>query len=154
MNYESKYNDEEEQKGQGISSYSMEENTEKERREKINHGEKSDEESSHSDEILSNSDGKSEYSNDRRAKMRRGNGGGRGGSRISERSHKGKGFRLQGKMFSITYPKCEATREEFDTNFRIKFPVLKEYQSAREDHKDGSKHMHVFVHFESEVRIV
>jgi len=37
------------------------------------------------------------------------------------RNHHGKGFRIQGRQFAITYPKCEITRDEFDTTFRSKF---------------------------------
>lgn len=56
-------------------------------------------------------------------------------------------FRLQGKMFAITYPKYAGSKEEFDEEFRRKFTGRKEYASAREEHKDGTHHMHVFIHF-------
>jgi len=72
---------------------------------------------------------------------------GKGGRDEGRRSHKGKGFRLQSKHFCITYPKCEVARTEFDREFKLRHTGVEEYQSAREQHKDGSYHIHVYVRY-------
>nr|WAE42220.1 MAG: replication associated protein [Cressdnaviricota sp.] len=55
-------------------------------------------------------------------------------------------FRAQGKCFALTYPKCPVERAKFDEAFKLKFSPA-EFASAREKHKDGDYHMHVFVGF-------
>lgn len=90
----------------------------------------------------------SRYSNDQRVKMRR--------KSDTRRSHKrrakGDGeYRLQAKQLGLTYSQCPRSRESFDewfkTEFGARFGGITVYQSAREDHKDGSKHLHVFIEF-------
>lgn len=63
------------------------------------------------------------------------------------RNHHGGGFRITGKQFAITYPRCEVLRDRFDQEFKSRHAGLEEYHSAREDHKDGGKHIHVFVSY-------
>nr|WAE42211.1 MAG: replication associated protein [Cressdnaviricota sp.] len=55
-------------------------------------------------------------------------------------------FRVQGKQFALTYPQCPVERAEFDPVFKAKFKPV-EFASARELHKDGEYHLHVFVAF-------
>lgn len=55
----------------------------------------------------------------------------------------GKQFFLQSKEFSLTYPQCDISRDEFTAAFQLAFaPDLAYF--AREQHKDGHYHMHVF----------
>jgi len=55
-------------------------------------------------------------------------------------------FRIQARTYALTYPKCPVERSVFDEEFKRKF-VPVEFASAREQHKDGSYHLHVFVDF-------
>ena len=55
-------------------------------------------------------------------------------------------FRARGKQFALTYPQCPIPRADFDTLFKLKFSPA-EFASAREEHKDGSHHLHVYVSF-------
>lgn len=60
---------------------------------------------------------------------------------------KGRGtFRIQAKLFSITYPRCNIERTVFDPLFTSKFKPA-EFASAREPHEDGGYHLHVYVAF-------
>lgn len=55
-----------------------------------------------------------------------------------------KGFRCQGKVFSLTYPQCEVDRKVFADAFRAKhYPST--MRSAREQHADGNHHIHLCV---------
>lgn len=85
----------------------------------------------------------SAHSNDRRIKVRRTT-----NSHASSKPSrtKRKEFRINAKQFSLTYPKCPVPRDEFDKTFKEKFQPS-EYKSAREQHKDGTFHMHLFVGF-------
>lgn len=69
------------------------------------------------------------------------------------RSHKGKGFRVQGKQFCITYPRCEVSREEFDKEFKRRHPRVAQYNSAREQHEDGGYHIHVYVQYATKLDV-
>lgn len=74
---------------------------------------------------------------------------GRGGARCSARAKRRRGgFRLQGKQFALTYPRCEVERAVFDECFRKQHGPFAEYGSARESHADGGHHMHVFVSYQ------
>lgn len=55
-------------------------------------------------------------------------------------------FRATGKRFALTYPKCPVSRAVFDPAFQLKFRPT-ELVTAREKHKDGTYHLHVFVSF-------
>lgn len=54
-------------------------------------------------------------------------------------------FRCRAKSFALTFSRCPVERDDFDAAFKLQrgpFPV---YQSARELHKDGFPHLHVFI---------
>jgi hypothetical protein len=58
-----------------------------------------------------------------------------------------KKFRLCGKMFFLTFPRCFATKERILDSLKEKAPVLR-YIIASELHEDRTPHIHAFVHFE------
>jgi len=64
-----------------------------------------------------------------------------------EKRARARPFRVRGKCFALTYPKCEAQRSDFDAAFHVAFGPFADYGSAREEHADGTHHMHVFVAF-------
>jgi len=70
------------------------------------------------------------------------------GARAPARKKRRGGFRLQGKQFAITFPKCPVLRDVFDEVFKGKFRPS-EFASAREQHADGSFHLHLFVGYRS-----
>jgi len=55
-------------------------------------------------------------------------------------------FRIQARTYAITYPQCPVERAVFDTEFKRKFKPS-QFASAREQHQDGSYHLHLFVDF-------
>lgn len=70
------------------------------------------------------------------------------GSRARKKKKTRRGdFRIKAKQFALTYPQCPVERAVFDPAFRLKFRP-REFASAREEHKDGSHHLHVFVAFD------
>lgn len=71
-----------------------------------------------------------------------------GADTSSHGTRKTNGFRISAKMFSLTYPRCDVSRAAFDPVFRGKFKPT-EFASAREPHKGGGHHLHVFVAFSS-----
>lgn len=85
---------------------------------------------------------KSEGSDDARSVLSGGARHRRGG-----RAHKKKrSFRLQCKQFALTYPQCPVARATFDAAFKLKHSPA-EFASAREEHQDGSYHLHLFVSY-------
>lgn len=77
--------------------------------------------------------------------------GGRARARKKKKARRG-GFRIQAKQYALTYPQCPVDRAAFDTAFKLKFSP-REFASAREEHKDGSYHLHVFVAFDKLVDV-
>lgn len=77
---------------------------------------------------------------------------GRVNRRGKAKKKKKRNFRLQCKQFAITYPKCDVQRAVFDEAFKLKFRPS-EYASAREQHKDGSFHLHLFVAYQRTVDV-
>lgn len=67
-------------------------------------------------------------------------------------SGRGGKFRVCARSFALTYPQCAVQRADFDPVFKLKFGPA-EFASAREDHADGSKHLHVFVAFKKRVDV-
>lgn len=60
----------------------------------------------------------------------------------------GKGFRMAGKNFTITFPQCDVKKEIAVERIEQKFASeLKGYLVCEEDHKDGTPHLHVFLQF-------
>lgn len=55
-----------------------------------------------------------------------------------------KGFRLRAKQLFLTYPQCSLGPEEALEMLKAKLP-LREWIIARENHKDGSLHLHCFL---------
>lgn len=56
-------------------------------------------------------------------------------------------FRLNSKGFFLTWPQCHATKEECLAMLQSKGPIEK-YIVCREEHKDGTPHLHAFVKYE------
>jgi len=93
----------------------------------------------------------------RRVVQRRGGGRGGGVAASHGRARKKKasrrsGFRLCCKQFALTYPQCPVERAVFDPAFDLKFHPF-EFASAREQHQDGSFHLHVYVAFPKRVDV-
>ncbi len=61
-------------------------------------------------------------------------------------------FDLHAKQFFLTYPKCDLSPQLALVQLRNCLPVEK-YVIAREDHADGTPHLHVYVRCSSKVRI-
>lgn len=57
-------------------------------------------------------------------------------------------FRVCAKQFALTYPQCPVDRAVFDPAFRLKFRPH-QLASAREQHQDGSFHLHLYVEYAS-----
>jgi len=74
----------------------------------------------------------------------------RGGAAAKSRPRKA--FRVSGKQFALTYPKCPVSRADFDSAFRLQH-VVAEFASARELHEDGTHHLHLFVAFAKRVDV-
>lgn len=55
-------------------------------------------------------------------------------------------FRVTSKHFALTYPQCDVSRAVFTARFRELFRPA-ESNFAREQHQDGSYHLHVFAGF-------
>lgn len=55
-------------------------------------------------------------------------------------------FRLAAKQFALTYPRCAVERARVDEELKTRFHPS-ELASAREEHKDGGHHLHVFIAF-------
>jgi len=89
------------------------------------------------------SDGGSDMSRGRRVPHRNG--------RARKKKAK-RAFRLKCKQFAITYPQCPVDRATFDAAFKLKFSP-DELTSAREQHKDGSYHLHLFVSYKRAVDV-
>lgn len=62
--------------------------------------------------------------------------------------HAAKAFRLQCKRFSLTYPRCGVERETFERAFRLQHSGFSTCVCAKERHKDGGFHFHVFLEYE------
>lgn len=61
---------------------------------------------------------------------------------------KKKGFRMQGRNFTLTYPQCTTTKEAAAKNLEDKYgEQLVGYVVSEEAHKDGTPHLHAFVQF-------
>jgi hypothetical protein len=63
---------------------------------------------------------------------------------------KGKGkYRLQGKSLYITYSRCSKGLSDVLRNLteiiQVRTNRIKEYMLVREEHKDGGKHVHVYI---------
>lgn len=58
---------------------------------------------------------------------------------------------MQAKGFFLTYPKCDITKESALLYFQSEFK-LAEYVIARENHQDGSLHIHCFLKMEKKIR--
>lgn len=59
-----------------------------------------------------------------------------------------KGFRMQGKNFTLTFPQCATTKESAATSIETKFgDELVGYVISEEAHKDGTPHLHAFIQF-------
>lgn len=77
----------------------------------------------------------------------------RSGSSTTESSSRKKAFRLQGNHLFLTYPQCKLTKEEAEKNLKLKFPTqLEKYLVARESHKDGEPHLHIYLHLREKYR--
>jgi len=75
------------------------------------------------------------------------------GSRACKKKKARRGdFRIKAKQFALTYPQCPVDRATFDAAFRLKFSP-REFASAREEHADGSHHLHLFVAFDRPVDV-
>lgn len=61
-------------------------------------------------------------------------------------------FRVCSKSFALTYPQCPVVRTEFDPIFLKQFEPS-QFASAREQHQDGSYHLHVFVSYISRINV-
>lgn len=56
-------------------------------------------------------------------------------------------FRLQGKHLSLTYPRCNGSREELLTHLREKCATwgIKYWAISQEAHEDGGNHLHAAI---------
>ena len=59
---------------------------------------------------------------------------------------RGKNFRMQGKCFFLTYPKCDVTKEDCLRSLELKGDI-EEYIICREKHQDETNHLHVYVKY-------
>lgn len=64
-----------------------------------------------------------------------------------------KNFRLQGKNFFLTYPKCTLTRDEVLALLLAKVPDAEYVLIASELHQDLTPHIHVFIKLKTKLRI-
>lgn len=67
-------------------------------------------------------------------------------SASSSSSEQQKTFRCQASAYAITYPQCSVERAVFDPIFKSLFNPV-EFASAREQHQDGSWHLHVYCNY-------
>lgn len=59
-----------------------------------------------------------------------------------------KGFRMNGKNFTITFPQCSTKKEVAVERIEQKYgSELKGYLVCEEDHKDGTPHLHAYLAF-------
>lgn len=65
---------------------------------------------------------------------------------------KNKQFRLQACNFFLTYPQCALTPEEALKLLAPKL-TIKDYVIAREEHKDGTPHLHVYLRADRKMHI-
>lgn len=56
-----------------------------------------------------------------------------------------KSFRLQAKYMLLTWPQCETSKEHVLEGIKSTFKDLKGCVVAREEHEDGSPHIHAYV---------
>lgn len=64
-----------------------------------------------------------------------------------------KGFRVQGKQFSLTYPQCEVSRAEFHLAFQKEF-APQDIRTAREQHEDKiHHHIHIYAAWDKKKNI-
>jgi len=61
-------------------------------------------------------------------------------------------FRLQGKNFFLTYPKCDASKEELLAVLQSK-GITSYCVISREDHKDGTPHLHALVMYIDKIQV-
>lgn len=62
------------------------------------------------------------------------------------------GFRIQGKHFFLTYPRCDLPKEDLRTFLLSLYPEHGPHALvAREQHEDGSYHLHAAVTFERRI---
>ncbi len=64
-------------------------------------------------------------------------------------------FRLNAKQFFLTYPKCDVEKSEALDQIKSKFAaIVDRYVIAKEDHADGTPHLHMYIHFSQKVNVV
>jgi len=61
------------------------------------------------------------------------------------KSKQGSAFRLQGRHFFLTYPRCHLDPQEVLDHFRSGFHV-NQVIVAKEDHEDGTPHLHIYLY--------
>lgn len=61
-------------------------------------------------------------------------------------------FRINGKKLFLTYSQCDLDKERVLTWFHNNFPI-KDYIIAQEMHKDGGRHLHVYISTEGKFNI-
>lgn len=62
-----------------------------------------------------------------------------------------KSSRNRAKGWFLTYPKCPLEPEQVLAHFRSMPFAIKDYCIAKEDHKDGSHHIHAFIRYKDKV---